>query len=127
MKVYKCLGGGMGTPYTRRCGIPQGCSFSMMYVALIMRPWIILMRYIPGIQAFILAEDVFVLATGTCMIGNVAQAINQTHEYLHTMGPKPHLAKSRIPQAHRRRGSGLRKRGGRAFKPRLRSSKTSDT
>ena len=30
LKVYNCLVGGVGTPYVRKCGIPQGCSFSMM-------------------------------------------------------------------------------------------------
>ena len=25
LKVYNCVAGGMGTPYTRTCGIPQGC------------------------------------------------------------------------------------------------------
>ena len=86
MKVYNCLVGGMGTPYMRRCGIPQGCPFSMMYAALIMRPWIILMRCIPGVQAFILADDVLILATGKGMIGSVAEAVDKTHAYLHSMG-----------------------------------------
>ena len=60
----------------------------MMYVALIMRPWIILMRVIPGIQVFILADDVLILATGKTMIGQLAEAINRTHQYLHEMGAK---------------------------------------
>ena len=60
----------------------------MMYVALIMRPWIILMRCIPGVQAFILADDVLILATGKGMIGSVAEAVDKTHAYLHSMGAK---------------------------------------
>ena len=44
LKVYNCVAGGMGTPYTRTCGIPQGCHFSMTIVAPKMRPWIINMR-----------------------------------------------------------------------------------
>ena len=86
MKVYNCLAGGMGTPYMRRCGIPQGCPFSMMFVALIMKPWIVIMRCIPGVKAFILADDVLVLVTGAEMIGRVAEAIDKTHAYLHAMG-----------------------------------------
>ena len=27
LKVYNCVVGGMGTPYVRVCGIPQGCFF----------------------------------------------------------------------------------------------------
>ena len=25
LQVYNCVVGGIGTPYTRRCGIPHGC------------------------------------------------------------------------------------------------------
>ena len=46
LKVYNCVAGGMGTPYTRLCGIPQGCPLLMTFVALLMRPWIIRMRTI---------------------------------------------------------------------------------
>ena len=88
MKVYNCLAGGMGTPYMRRCGITQGCPFSMMYVALIMRPWIIIMRCIPGVQAFILADDVLILVSGQRMIASVAEAIDKAHACLHSMGAK---------------------------------------
>lgn len=42
--VYNVVAGGLGTAYRRRCGVPQGCLFSMMMVALIMRPWILIMR-----------------------------------------------------------------------------------
>ena len=43
LKLYNCIAGGVGTPHRRRCGIPQGCLFSMMVVAHIMRPWVVLM------------------------------------------------------------------------------------
>ena len=33
MQVYNALAGGVGTPYRRKCGIPQGCPFSMTMVA----------------------------------------------------------------------------------------------
>ena len=29
--VYNCLAGGVGRPYLRRCGIPQGCPFSWQW------------------------------------------------------------------------------------------------
>ena len=88
LSVYNTLAGGLGTAYGRRCGIPQGCPFSMMLVGLIMRPWIILMRQVTGIKAFILAGDVLVLAKGPDMVGNAAEAIDKTHEYVHDMGAK---------------------------------------
>ena len=46
LQVYNCLAGGIGQPYRRKCGIAQGCPFSMTIVALIMRPWIMGMRLI---------------------------------------------------------------------------------
>lgn len=50
LKVYNCVAGGMGTPYVRICGIPQGCPFPMTSVALIMRPWIVTMRKYAGVS-----------------------------------------------------------------------------
>ena len=112
LKVYNGLAGGMGTPYVRRCGIPQGCPFSMMFVALIMRPWIVLMRCILGIQVYILADDVLILATGKTMIGNLAEAINKTHEYLHQMGAKIVLTRVTTSRALPREKNGWNRRGG---------------
>ena len=86
--LYNCLAGGVGRPHRRKCGIPQGCPFSMMMVALIMRPWIFLMRAMGGAQFFILADDVLIIATGTRMIGMFARALNATHKYLQAMGQK---------------------------------------
>ena len=88
LQVYNSLAGGLGTPYGRRCGIPQGCPFSMMLVALIMRPWIVLMKTAPNTQAFILADDVLVLTKGGNMLKHVSAAIDKTHAYLHAMGAK---------------------------------------
>ena len=93
MKVYNSIGGAIGHPYTRRCGIPQGCPFSMMLVALIMRPWICLMEKLQAVPN-ILADDVFLLMTGPHMLKKNAEALNQTHEYLQTMGARIAPAKS---------------------------------
>ena len=92
--VYNCLAGGIGTPHQRRCGIPQGCPFSMNMVALIMRPWIIMMRKVGGVRCYILADDVLILATGMRMITSLASALNNTHLYLHEMGAKVAPTKS---------------------------------
>ena len=58
----------------------------MAMVALIMRPWILLMRTFGGIKCFILADDVLILGTGMKMISNFSAALNATHKYLHLMG-----------------------------------------
>ena len=59
----------------------------MMMVALIMRPWIILMRTI-GVACVILADDVLVLADGCEMLDQFARGLNHTHRYLQAMGAK---------------------------------------
>ena len=50
LTVHNSLVSGMGTPYRRRCGIPQGCLISMTIVALIMRPWVAQMRAVGGVK-----------------------------------------------------------------------------
>lgn len=87
-KVYNCVAGGMGTPYIRVCGIPQGCPSSMTNVALIMRPWTITMRKYAGVSCYILADDVLIIGTGMKMLSKFAGALNATHRYLHHMGAK---------------------------------------
>ena len=36
--MHNCIPGGIGKPHKRRCGIPQGCPFSMAMASLLMRP-----------------------------------------------------------------------------------------
>ena len=69
LNLYNCLAGGVGTPFRRKCGIMQGCPLSMTYVALLMRPWIIIMRGIKGVKCYILADDLLIIAKGATMIG----------------------------------------------------------
>ena len=88
LQVYNCVVGGIGKPYTRRCGIPQGCLFSMTMVALIMRSCIVEMRTYIGISCYILADDVLITGTGMKMVSRFAKALNATHQYLHKMGAK---------------------------------------
>ena len=92
--LYNALAGGIGKPYRTRCGIPQGCPLSMVMAALIMRPWIIIMRTIHDVRCYILADDVLILAEGVTMVGKLAEALNATHEYLNDMGAKVAPAKS---------------------------------
>ena len=119
--VYNCLAGGVGTPYRRKCGIPQGCPFSMMFVALIMRPWIIKMRSIGNVYAFILADDVLILATGQTMIKKTAEAINATHTYLKRMGARVAQTKATIPQTTMYLRNAWPKHGGKKSKVRSKS------
>ena len=88
LQVYNCVAGGIGKPYTRRCGIPQGCPFSMTMVALIMRSWILEMRNFTGIACYILADDVLIISTGIKMANTFVNALNAAQKYLHMMGAK---------------------------------------
>ena len=95
LAAYNVLAGGIGIPHKRKCGIPQGCPLSMVMVALIMRPWIILMRKVQGIACYILADDVLVWAEGELMVGQLTKALNTTHEeYLEGVGAKVAPSKS---------------------------------
>jgi len=73
LRLYNVLAGGIGAPHQRLCGIPQGCPLSMAMVALIMRPWIAIMRTFGNIRCFILADDVLIIAQGQHMLGKFAR------------------------------------------------------
>lgn len=60
--LYNCHAGGVGRPHRRKCCVPQGCPFSIMMVALMMRPWISYMRAFGGVQCLILADDILIVA-----------------------------------------------------------------
>ena len=109
MTVYNCLPGGMGKPHKRKCGLPQGCPFSMAMVALLMRPWIVMMRGIQGVRCYILADDVMILAEGSRMLANVAQGLNETHEYLKDLGARVAPGKSYNFASNKKAASWLRK------------------
>ena len=59
----------------------------MMIVALLMRPWIMLMKEL-NVEPKVLADDAMIIAKGSRMIKRLARALNGTHSYLHGMGAK---------------------------------------
>ena len=59
----------------------------MMFVGLIMRPWIILMESCL-VACFILADGVLILAHGDKMLDRFTNALNNTHNYLQAMGAR---------------------------------------
>eukprot|EP00974_Lingulodinium_polyedra_P052653 5064967-Lingulodinium_polyedra.AAC.1 len=56
LSLRLCLANGLGAPEHHRCGIPQGCPFNMMLVALLPRPWILAVRRAGAIPR-VLADD----------------------------------------------------------------------
>ena len=85
LTLYNSIAGGLGTPHQRLCGIPQGCPMSMMVVALIMRPWVMLMQSC-GALCYLLADDVLILTHGPQMLDKFVKALDTTHCYLQQMG-----------------------------------------
>ena len=83
LKVHNTIAKGIGIAFSRRCGIPQGCPFSMMFSALIMRPWMMQCKYISaGIAPKILADDIILIAHGTDCLDVFVEALDETHEYI---------------------------------------------
>ena len=60
----------------------------MMIVAMIMRPWIMLMRNYINVVCYILADDVLITAAGEQMYNSFVSALNETHDYLQQMGAR---------------------------------------
>mgnify|MGYP003312472344 CR=1 FL=1 len=80
--IYNTIAGGLGVKYKRRCGIPQGDPLSMMFIALIMRPWVVMMQLQHKVRPSVLVDDIMLLANGTNMLGNFVAAMDATHSYL---------------------------------------------
>ena len=86
---------------------------SMMIVALIMRPWIGIIRALGGnVSCYILADDVLVITKGKDMASKLADAINSTHLYLQRMRARVAPDKSYNFRPARRCTGGSKKHGG---------------
>ena len=59
LNVVNTVAGAIGEPFKKPTGIPQWDPFSMMVIALLLRPWIIEMRQM-GVEARILADDLLI-------------------------------------------------------------------
>ena len=66
LRLYNDVAGSIGQPYGLPCGIPQGCPLSMLYVAFLFRPWIIMMREFQA-NPRVLADDIMPFTGGLNM------------------------------------------------------------
>ena len=73
LKVYSSLALGLVIAHRRRNGIPQGCLLSMMFTALIMRLWMLLMSSL-SVSPRTLADDLLVLAAGRMRLERIIEA-----------------------------------------------------
>ena len=85
--VHNSIAGTLGRPHRRKNGIPQGCPLSMLFVAFLLRAWILLVQDIGG-QARVLADDLMAYAAGDDHENLFKKIFDVTHEYLEDMGAK---------------------------------------
>ena len=57
IQVANALPLGVGRPYSRPCSIPQGCPFSMTLLALLLRPWLLVIKTYNHVIPRTLADD----------------------------------------------------------------------
>ena len=55
--------GTVGQPHTHPCGIPQGCPLSMLFIAFMLRPWVLEVIKL-GATPRCLADDMLVTVSG---------------------------------------------------------------
>ena len=63
MQIQLQVGNTIGRPHQDTASLPQGCPFSLMMAALLLKPWISTMRE-AGVTPRCLADDLMVIATG---------------------------------------------------------------
>jgi hypothetical protein len=91
VRAVNMLPQGAGEPYQKRCSIPQGCPFSMMITALLLRPWI-LARRASGLIPRILADDLLLVATDQqdaedgSFLPYFVDGMQHTIDFIHSMG-----------------------------------------
>ena len=61
--VHNAVRQGLGLPYHRPCSIPQGCPLSIVFMAYMMRPWVLMMKDM-GAELRVLADDIMVSVAG---------------------------------------------------------------
>ena len=85
LATYNTVVGGLGDPYGKMCGLPQGDPLSMMMVAILMRTWVVLMKE-EGVMPSLLVDDIMVVAEGIDMLRKFSRAMDTTHQYRQDMG-----------------------------------------
>ena len=81
------MGRNIGIPRKDRCSIPQGCPFSMTMVALLFRPWVMLMQE-QGVTPRVLADDLLILTHGTGHRARTVKTVEMSIEFFDDIGAK---------------------------------------
>ena len=93
LRIYNAYATGLGTPRQRAICIPQGCPFSMRILAIITRPWIMLVRQ-SGVIPRIIADDLTILATKHDAVWKAAEALLDSYNFIIAFGGKVRVTKT---------------------------------
>ena len=93
--IYNSIAGALGALHRRRCGIPQGCPLSMIFLSLYFRAWVVQMKSL-GALPRTLADDLMLLVMGNQGLRIFRHALTATLEHLTAMGGRLSAHKSRL-------------------------------
>eukprot|EP00973_Karenia_brevis_P059889 8336919-Karenia_brevis.AAC.1 len=94
-QIYNSFAGCVGQPHLHRCGIPQGCPLSMIFISLYLRSWIVQMHSLDLIPRT-LADDILLSSRGDRALRMFKIGFTQTIEHLQDMGGRLAPHKSNI-------------------------------
>eukprot|EP00973_Karenia_brevis_P000285 40436-Karenia_brevis.AAC.1 len=89
----------IGSAHAHKCGIPQGCPFSMMFIAFILRPWHLAMQSFHAVPRA-LADDLLITTKGDQALLRFQLAFDYTCDFLHDLGAKVSGHKSGLFSSH---------------------------
>ena len=78
LQVHNSIARGIGAGFRRRTGIPQGCPLSMLYMTLLLRPWLMQQKK-TGHIGKTLADDILLMVFGPDMVTRFSAALRDTH------------------------------------------------
>jgi hypothetical protein len=87
IEVRYQIGAKIGKARQERCSIPQGCPFSMTMVALLMTPWVKLMRD-NQVDPRVLADDLLFTAQGKHHRSSAVRAMRESRKFFSAMGAR---------------------------------------
>ena len=85
LKIRNSLAGTLGKEYKKKNSIPQGCPLSMAITALLLRPWLVMVKE-AGAQGCVLADDMLVLCEGPAHALIFEHVFDQAHLMVQDVG-----------------------------------------
>ena len=98
----------LGIPHQHRCGIPQGCPLSMLFITFLLLGWTRQMASF-NIRARTLADDLFLSSTGTYALKSFVAAFNLTLSHMQDLGGRLSPHKSQLMATDEKHRSFLRR------------------